>query len=163
MAGERFLVAYFSWSGNTRRVAQLICEEVEGDIFEIRPAVPYPDSYSEVLEQARREIRSGYKPPLKEVRDVSPYSVIFIGSPNWWGTIAPPVAAFLAGQDFSGKTLAPFCTHGGGGLGRMAEDIARLCPEATILEPLSIYEGDLRDLQATRAKVAAWLNRIGIK
>ena len=156
-------MAYFSWSGNTRRLAHLIHEEVGGDVFEIQPAVPYPDSYSEVLEQARREIRSGYKPPLREVRDVSPYTVIFIGSPNWWSTITPPVAAFLAGQDFSGKALAPFCTHGGGGLGRMVEDIARLCPRAAILEPLSVYEGDLRDLQAIRAKAAAWLHRIGVK
>ncbi|MGQ9623133.1 MAG: flavodoxin [Candidatus Caldatribacteriaceae bacterium] len=88
-----------------------------------------------------------------------PYEVVFIGSPNWWGTIAPPVTAFLAECDFSGKTLVPFITHGGGSEGKTLEDIRKLCPQARILEGLAIYKSEVKHAQT---EISAWLCRIGI-
>lgn len=157
---KQILVAYFTWSENTRKIASLIHKEIGGTICEIQPAVPYPTSYRAVVEQAKKEIQAGYKPPLKSKIDhIESYDTIFVGSPNWWGTIAPPIATFLSEYDLSGKTIVPFCTHGGGGKGRISSDIAKLCPQSTILNVFEIYGSDAGNAQA---KVSEWLRKIGI-
>ena len=78
---------------------------------------------------------------------------------NWWNTIAPPVATFLSEYDLAGKTIVPFCTHGGGGLGNIGKDIAKLCPQSTVLSSLEIYGSGGVGAQAS---VRAWLSRVGI-
>jgi flavodoxin len=157
---EHILVVYFSRSGNTRKIANLIHLEVGGTVHEIQPEVPYPNSYNAVVDQAKKEIQSGYKPALQSTLDhVESYDTVFVGSPNWWNTIAPPVATFLSEYDLSGKTIVPFCTHGGGGLGRVGTDIARLCPQSTILSSLEIYSSGGVNAQA---RVSAWLRKVGI-
>lgn len=159
MAG-RTLIVYYSWSGNTRRVARIIHEIAGGDLIELEPVEPYPTSYSATLERARREIRAGLKPQLKtRIEGVENYDVVFIGSPNWWGTIAPPVTSFLSQYNLSGKTIAPFFTHGGGGLQKMLDDLKKLCPKSKILQPLIVYEdgGD-----SLKEKVHRWLIEIGV-
>jgi len=157
MAGQN-LIVYYSRSGNTRKIAGLIQQEVGGTLHEIQPEAPYPRSYDATVDQAKREIQAGYKPALKSDLDsVEAYDTVFVGSPNWWNTIAPPVATFLSEHDLSGKTVVPFCTHGGGGLGRIGQDIARLCPQSTILSSFEIYGGGTGNVQA---KVSAWLRGI---
>lgn len=157
---ENILIVYFSRSGNTRRMANLIQKEVGGTIHEIRPQVPYPSSYDAVVDQAGEEIQAGYKPKLQSKLDhIESYDTVFVGSPNWWNTIAPPVATFLSECDLSEKTIVPFCTHGGGGLGRIGEDIAELCPQSTILSSFEIYGSGGRDAQA---RVSAWLRNLGM-
>jgi flavodoxin len=159
MAGN-ILIVYFSRSGNTRAIANLIHQEVGGTIHEILPEVPYPNSYNAVVDQAKKEIQAGYKPALQSTLDhVDSCDTIFVGSPNWWSTIAPPVATFLSEYDFSGKTIVPFCTHGGGGLGRIRTDIAKLCPQSTILRSFEIYGSGQGNAQAM---VSAWLRYIGV-
>ncbi len=155
---ERILVAYFSRSGNTRKIANLIQQEVGGTIHEIQPEMPYPNSYDAVVDQAEKEIQAEYKPALQSTLDhVESYDTIFVGSPNWWDTIAPPVATFLSEYDLSGKTIVPFCTHGGGGLGRIGQDIARLCPQSTVLSSFKVYASGTGNVQA---KVSAWLSKL---
>lgn len=133
------LTAYFSHSGNTRVVANRIHETAGGGIFEIIPVNPYPTDYNAVVKQARKELDQNYMPPLKiKARDINSYDLVFIGYPNWWGTIPRPVAAFLSEYDLSGKTIAPFCTHEGSGLGRSVSDIEKLCPRSTVLNGLAI-------------------------
>jgi flavodoxin len=157
---EQLLIVYFSHSGNTRKIANLIHREVGGAIHEIQPKVPYPNSYNAVVDQAKQEIQAGYKPALQSTLDhIESYDTIFVGSPNWWSTIAPPVATFLSEYDLSGKTIVPFCTHGGGGLGRIGRDIARLCPRSTVLSCLGIYGSGTRNAQA---EVSAWLSQVGM-
>ncbi|MBN2003458.1 MAG: NAD(P)H-dependent oxidoreductase [Anaerolineae bacterium] len=157
---EHILIAYFSRSGNTRKIATLIQQEVGGTLHEIQVETPYPDAYNAVVEQAKQEIHAGYKPALRSTLDhIEAYDTIFVGSPNWWSTIAPPVAAFLAGHNFAGKTIVPFCTHGGGGLDKVAQDMAKLCPQATILGSLEVYGSGSGDV---RAKVSAWLRKVGL-
>jgi flavodoxin len=159
MAGH-VLIAYFSRSGNTRRIANLIQQEVGGTLYEIQVAVPYPASYNAVVEQAKKEIQAGHRPTLQSTLDqVESYDTVFVGSPNWWNTMAPPVATFLSEYDLSGKTVVPFCTHGGGGLGRIDRDIAKLCPQSTVLGSFEIYGGGRED---ARAGVSAWLSKLGV-
>mgnify|MGYP001768474934 CR=1 FL=1 len=157
----KVLVAYFSWSGNTREIAKSIHRRVGGDLFEIVPSTPYPTDYSACLDQSANELKRQYRPPLKtHVANMKQYDVIFLGYPNWWATIPMPVAAFLEEYDFSGKTLVPFCSHGGGRLGQSVSAIAKLCPRATILEVLSIHYGGGPTLQSD---ITTWLRKIGIR
>lgn len=152
------LIVYFTWSGNTRKVAEVIHEIVGGDIVELQPEKPYPESYNTTLEQAKREIRMNYKPPLKsKIDNIKDYDIIFVGSPNWWGTIAPPVASFLSQYDLSNKMVVPFCTHGGGGKQRIIEEIRKLCPNSKILSEFVVYGNGGRDL---RDKISKWLKEV---
>lgn len=98
------LVAYFSHSGNTRAMARQIAEATGGDLFEIVPAAAYPAEYGAVVDQAKKEIGGGVRPALKgRLPDVGAYDVIFVGSPCWWSTVAPPVATFLADCDWAAR------------------------------------------------------------
>jgi len=142
--GKKVLIVYYSYSGNTRKVAREIHRVVGGDVVEIEPMEAYPGNYNAVVEQAKRELNTDFRPELKtRVGDVTSYDTVFVGSPNWWHTIAPPLKTFLAGSDLSGKSIIPFISHGGGGLGRSAQDIAGLCPQAKVLKSLAVYDADV--------------------
>lgn len=156
----KVLVVYYSYSGNTRAVAGQIAEATGADVFEIVPAKPYPADYQALVDQAKREISAGYRPALKTAPgDLENYDVIFIGSPNWWSTVAPPVASFLANYDLSGKTLVPFMTHGGGRMGHSVADIQKLCPGATLLEALAVSGSRAKNAEN---EVRTWLRKIKI-
>ena len=112
--------------------------------------------YRECTVQARKEIQEGVRPELAaKVEDMGKYDVIFIGSPNWWSTIAPPVASFLASYDLSGKTVIPFVTHGGGGMARCADEVRKLCPKSTVLKG-GAFAGE--GIRTTRAALVKWVN-----
>lgn len=155
------LIVYYSHSGNTQKIAQLIGEETSGDVLEIEPKTPYPQEYDAVVKQAQQEIRAGFRPELEtQCAGFKQYDTIFVGSPNWWSTVAPPVAAFLEQYDMDGKTVIPFCTHGGGGLARVAQDMEKLCPQSKLLPAFEIYgNGSTK----ARDEVSAWLRDIGVK
>lgn len=153
---KNILIAYYSWSGNTRKVAEKIHEITGGTIHEISPRAPYPGDYNEVVNQAKKEISNGFRPALKSsIGNIDAYGRIFIGSPNWWSTIAPPVATFLDEHDFKGMLIFPFCTHGGGGQGSIVNAIAGLCPNSTVSDCLEIYgSGAGMNLNT----ISEWLN-----
>ena len=131
---EKILVAYYSWGGNTRFAAEKIREITGGTLFEIRPVKAYPSNYRACVEQARKECREGTRPALAaKVENFEKYDVIFLGTPNWWSTMAPPVRTFLTEGDFSGKTVIPFVTHGGGGMADCERDMRKVCPKATFV------------------------------
>lgn len=158
---KHILIVYYSHSGNTKRIAKLIQQEVGGTLCEVQPVVPYPVSYNMVVEQVKKEIQMGFLPALKtKVECIELYDMVYVGSPNWCSTIAPPIATFLSEYNLSGKTIIPFCTHDGGGMGRVAQDIAKLCPQSTILSSFEIYGSSGMDAQA---KVSSWLRKIGMK
>jgi flavodoxin len=157
---EKILIAYYSRTGNTRKIADLIQKKTGGTLFEVVPKTPYPASYRETVDQAKVENRAGFKPELISIPDqLDQFDIIFIGTPNWWSTVAPPIVTFLTSNDFSEKTIIPFCTHGGGGLDRIATDIVKYCPGSTVLESFVIYGNG-----GTRAdsEVTAWLKRLSI-
>ena len=157
---RKVLVAYFSHSGNTREIANQIQGSLGGDIFRIEAVKPYPDDYDAVVERAGQELHSGYRPALKaRIEDIRSYDLVFVGYPNWWGTIPAPVRVFLTEDDLSGKIIAPFCTHEGSGLGRSVADIARLCPKSALLDGLAIRGSTAKTAQG---RVLEWLRQVGI-
>jgi len=159
-SSQKILVAYYSHSGNTKVVAEQIQNATEADIFEIVPVVAYPTDYQTVVDQAKEEINKNYHPALKsKIENIDQYDVIFVGSPNWWSTVAPPVATFLAENDLSGKTIVPFITHEGSRMGRSEDDIKKLCPNSTVLKGLPIRGGSVKNAQAD---VNKWLKEIGV-
>lgn len=115
----RPLIVSYSYSGNTHRIAQKIQSATDGDWCEIYPWQPYPMAFPELLEQVKKEVQAHYRPRLLPV-SYSPhsYSVILAGTPNWCGTIAPPLASWLYKNDLSGKIILPFYSHCGGVSGR---------------------------------------------
>jgi len=157
---KKILVAYFSHSGNTRVIAEQIRNAAGADIFEIQPVKDYPDDYQAVVDQAKKEINSNYRPALKtKVENIGAYDVIFIGSPNWWSTVAPPVSTFLSSYNLSGKTIIPFMTHEGTAMGHSVSDIKKLCPKSTVLEGFPVRGSYVRDAQDD---VTKWLREIKI-
>jgi flavodoxin len=153
------LIAYYSWSGNTRKIAELICRETGGTLFEIKPAIPYTTDYRAAVAQAREEIQSGFKPELKAMPENTSDPVVFLGSPIWCGTMAPPLAAFIDRFDLDKKTVVPFYTHGGGGVGKFEKEIARMCPDSTVTKGFGEYNSGGKE---TGTQVDAWLRSIGL-
>lgn len=157
---QKILIAYYTHSGNTKKIAELIQEETNGTLFEIIPEKAYPEDYNTVVQQAKEEISAGFKPKLKSViENIGAYDIVFIGSPNWWSTNAPPIDTFLTENDLSGKTVVPFCTHGGGGQAKTAKDVAALCPNSTVLEGFSISDSNV---DKAKPEISKWLNKIGM-
>jgi flavodoxin len=147
--------------GNTEVIATMIRELTGGDLFRIEAVNAYPADYAETTEVAREELRTKARPKLTgHVETMASYDVIFPGYPNWWGTMPMPVFTFLEEYDFSGKTIAPFCTHEGSSLGHSVADIRKACPESAVLEGLAVRGGDVKDAQGM---VAGWLREIGMR
>lgn len=157
---KKMLIIYYSWGGNTRHLAQEIQKATGADLVEITPDKAYPNDYQAVVDQAKKEINAGYKPTLKtKVNHIEQYDVIFIGSPNWWSTIAPPVATFLSDYDLSDKTIVPFMTHGGGRWGHSIADLKKLCPSSTFLEGYAVNGSRVKE---NSQEVTKWLRNIGL-
>ncbi len=147
--------------GNTEVVAKMIQEMTGGDLFRIEPVNAYPGGYKEITEVAQQELHAKARPKLSSHPDnVNSYGTIFLGYPNWWGTMPMPVFTFLEECDLAGKTIAPFCTHEGSGLGRSDNDIRKTCPKSTILEGLAVRGGDVRN---AKNEIAGWLQNLGMK
>jgi flavodoxin len=171
---SKYVIAYFSRSGNnyvsgkivnlpignTEVVAKMIQEITKGDLFHIEAVNAYPEDYTETTEVAQQELRTNARPKLtSHLESMASYDVIFLGHPNWWGTMPMPVFTFLEEYDFSGKTIAPFCTHEGSSMGRSVADIKKMCPQSTVLDGLAIRGGDVKNAQD---EVSGWLRDIGI-
>ncbi len=156
---DKVLVVYFSWSGNTRFAAETIAKELGGvKIAEIKAAKPYNSNFNKCCEEARPECRG------KKLREIVPvdvnvadYDVILVGTPDWWGTMAPPVRTFLSNNcaAFKGKTVCLFQTHGGGGMERVGSDFAALMSEATVLPPRAFGGSSIRSSVALLKKFVA--------
>lgn len=154
---KKILVACYSQSGNTHKAACEIQKQTGGDFCEIYPWQPYPMEYERLLTQAKKEIRSGFMPHLLPItHDPNDYDIIFAGTPNWCDTIAPPLTAFLRKYKLSGKTLVPFCTHGGGGSGHIFEDIAKICSGCEVKEGIVLSGSD----PEMAVNISAWLKKI---
>lgn len=154
------LVAYFSWSGNTETVADLIAQQTGGDLFEIAPATPYTDDYDTLLDVARQEQAEDARPALANtVENWGSYDVVFVGYPNWWSDAPMAVYTFLESYDFTGKTLIPFNTSSSSGFGRSLDGVAQSAPGAEILEGLALTESELDDASS---RVSAWISGLGL-
>jgi flavodoxin len=154
-AGSRTLVAYLSRSGNTRVVAGLIARAVNGELFEIRPAVPYPDEYLATVKQATEERDRGVEPPLAStVSDLAVFDTVYLGFPIWGETAPSLIRSFLRTHDLTGKTVIPFVTHGGYGVGQSQAVIRSHAPKARLQPPFSMQADQERQTMNT---VNEWL------
>ena len=153
-AGDKGLI------GNTEIIAKMVQDAVGDDLFQIVTVKSYPENYRETTDVASQELGQNARPELAaHVENMADYDVIILCYPNWWGTIPMAVFTFLEEYDFSGKTIAPLCTHEGSRLGRSVADITKLCPQSTILDGLAIRGGSVKNAQN---EVAEWLRHIGI-
>lgn len=125
------LVVYFSWSGNTENVAKSIQRQTDSDIWEIIPVTPYSDDYDAVVDLAQKEQSTDARPAISgSIENIEQYDVIYVGYPNWWYVAPTIINTFVESYDFSGKTIVPFATSGGSGMGRTVEVLKALCPNA---------------------------------
>ncbi len=171
MKEQKVLVAYFSKDGenyidgnvvnitvgNTEVVAKMIGELTGGDLFKIEPVAKYPKSYTKCTELAKTELEENARPKMKgNCPDMDAYDVIYLGYPNWWGTMPMVVYTFLESFDSTGKTIYPFCTHEGSGLSLTEHDIERVCETAQVERGLAIQGSKVEE---SRIRIERWLNR----
>ncbi|MBE6043182.1 flavodoxin [Clostridium sporogenes] len=151
------LIVYYSLFQNTANLALEIAIQTGGDIRELVPDKNYSFDYNTAAKEVRSEIDRGFCPKLISGNEpIDDYETIFIGTPNWFKTLAPPVLSFLRQHDFTGKTVIPFCTHGGGGFCQIENDIAKECPGATVLPGIAVNG------IAQPEEVTKWLETIKI-
>ena len=171
--GSHMLVAYFSLAGeqygvgvieegNTSIIAHMIAEQTGADLFEIEVVTPYPTSHSELLEVSQQEMSDNARPEIAgTVDNMDDYDTIFIGYPNWWGDMPMIVYNFLESYDLSGKTIVPFCTHGGSGLSNTESTIADITG-GTMKDGFAIPGTTAQnDRDTARSKVTQWLKEGG--
>lgn len=166
---SKILIAYFSRSGgnyvngsivnlkigNTEVAANMIENITGGELFKIDPLKGYSSDYMTCIEEAKGDLQAGARPELKEYLDsIDEYDTIILGYPNYWGTMPMHIWTFLEKYDFTGKTIKPFCTHEGSGLGSSERDIKKLCPGAKVERGIAIHGAEVH-----RAKdsIEKWL------
>ncbi len=154
---KKVLIAYFSWGGNTKSIAEKIHAQAGGDMFSIEPVTSYPQDYNTTAYGiAKEQHEKNIHPPVNNT-DISGYDIIFVGTPAWWYEMAPAVKTFLENNNFEGKTIVPFITHGGGGKYTIAEDMGKLAKGTKVLKPLVIYG---RGNDQTDKEITEWLKQI---
>lgn len=130
--------------GNTEVVAKMLQDLTGGDLFFIEPVTEYNSDYTTCTEEAKRDLRANARPEIKNALDkIDEYDTIYLGFPNYWGTMPMCVWTFLEKYDFTGKTIKPLCTHEGSGMGHSEIDIKKLCPGARVEKGLAIHGGSV--------------------
>ena len=161
--GENYSVGVIQ-EGNTAKVAKEIARQTGAAIWEIKEAEPYPVKYNDCIARAKKELQSKARPAFQGTApDLAGIDTIYIGYPNWWGDAPMVVYTFLDKAKVDGKTILPFCTHEGSGLGSTARSIARAFPKAKVEQNgLSIY-GHVaqKDADAVKSAVEGWLKKLG--
>ena len=147
--------------GNTQYVASVISEATGGELFEIKTTYAYPGSHKELIDAAKKEIDNNARPKLAtHIENLKDYAVVFVGFPNWWYDMPMPLYTFFDEYDFNGKTVIPFCTHGGSRFSGAIKTIRELEPRATVLDGYAIVRDRVPD---SEDGVLKWLEKIGMK
>lgn len=169
MENKKILVAYFSHKGenyingkivditigNTKIIAEMIHEIKGGDLFEIETVIDYPREYNITTSLAKDELMNKARPKLKShIENIDNYDVIYLGFPNWWNTMPMAVFTFLEDHNLSEKTIIPFCTHEGSGMGRSDKDIKNICPNSIIGKSIAIYGSTVKN---SFQSIKSWL------
>lgn len=146
--------------GNTEYVASIINDATGGDLFEIKTSYKYPGSHQALIGAAKKEADSNVRPKLAtHIKDMEKYDVVFVGFPNWWYDMPMPIYSFLEEYDFSGKTIIPFCTHGGSRFSDAIKTIREKVKQATVLDGYAVARERVKDAEAG---VLHWLKQIGM-
>ncbi len=170
---KRILIVYLSRTNNTKAIAEIIQREVGGTLVALELVKPYPENYQATVQQVVKENETGYLPPLKtKIDSFQKYDMVFIGFPTWDMQMPPPMKSFLHQYNLRGKTVVPFNTNAGYGIGSGFRTVKELCPESNILEGIEIKGGIERDGQLfvikdekakdAETKVKKWLQKIKI-
>lgn len=160
-SGASRIVSNGRTMGSTHYVASIISEATGGDLFEIKTTHTYPGTHKALIDAAKKEIDSSAHPRLAtHISNLKDYAVVFVGFPNWWYDMPMPLYSFFDEYDFGGKTVIPFCTHGGSRFSGAVETIRELEPKATVLDGHAIA----RDrVDGSRDGVLRWLEKIGMR
>lgn len=170
---RKVLIVYLSRTNNTKAVAEFIHDEVGGTLVPLELEKPYPADYRATVDQVVRENETGFLPPLKTKIDrMEQYDVVFVGFPTWGMQLPPPVNSFLKLYNLKGKTVVPFNTNAGYGVGSSFATVKELCPDSTVLEGFTTTGGIERDgvylaikderAREVRSQVRDWLRRIKV-
>src|SRR6185295_10574948 len=170
---EKTLIVYLSRTNNTKAIAAIIHKKVGGTLVALELEKPYPENYQATVQQVVKENETGFLPPLKtKIDSIQTYDVVFIGFPTWDMQMPPPMKSFLHQYNLRGKTVIPFNTNAGYGVGSSFRTVKELCPESNILEGFEIRGGIERDGQLfvikgekakdAETKVNKWLQKIKI-
>lgn len=173
VAKKQVLIVYLSRTGNTKAIADIIQKQVGGDMVAIELQTPYPSDYQKTVQQVAHENETGYLPPLKtSIDSIGKYDIVFIGFPTWGMKMPPPMKSFLHQYDMSGKTIIPFNTNAGYGVGTGFETVKELSPNSTIPKGFVMEGGEEREgkmlvIQGKKAmdaetKVKEWLKEIKV-
>lgn len=156
---KKFLVVYFSYGGDTKKVARGIAKLTHADIVEVSATDDYSNDLKEVSARSKKELDENIYPEitLDKPCDVAAYDFIFIGTPNWWNTVAGPIKTFLRDNDFSGKELALFSSEGGSATKPLTESLMDLVSDATLYRGITVYSGATNEEQ-----LRSWLENIGV-
>jgi len=167
ISGEsKVLIAYFSWSGNTDQLADIVQAQIGGELFRIVPETPYAEDFDGCATRAQNELNDGTRPPLSshiEKEVMAEYDVILMGFPIWWYDLPMPVWTFLEEYDLSGKTIIPFFTHNGSSSGAGSlSSIEELCPNSIVKtdNALSIPGNDVGNAEE---QVKEWISELGLQ
>ena len=143
--------------GNTERVAEFIQKAVGGDLFEVEPVRAYSASYMTCIKEAQAEQRAGERPAVKTLPEsLDGYDTIFIGYPNWWGTMPMFLFTVLDAFDWTGKKIVPFCTNEGSGMGGSEKELKKICKGAVVAPGLSIHGAEAAQ---SESRVAVWAKK----
>ena len=170
---DKILIVYLSRTNNTKAIAEIIQRNIGGKLVAIELEKPYPENYEVTVQQVVKENETGYLPPLKtKIDSIQNFDVVFVGFPTWGMKLPPPMRSFLKQYDLKGKTIIPFNTNAGYGVGTGFEKVKELCPDSKVLEGFEIKGGIERDgvyfvIKDEKAKVAetkvkSWLQKIKI-
>ena len=144
--------------GNTEIVAEMIADITGGDLFEVDTVKTYPADYYECIDEAKEELRRKDRPEVKEYKDdLEEYDTIYVGYPNWWGTMPMVMFTFLEHYDLTGKKIIPFCTNEGSGMGGSERDLKKICQGADVKSGLYIHGAEAAQ---SRSKVEAWVRKM---
>lgn len=172
-ADQKVLIVYLSRTKNTKAVAEIIHKRIGGDLIALELVTPYPEHYQTTVNQVANENSTGYLPPLKtKIDSIEKYDVIFVGFPTWGMQLPPPMKSFLNQYNLSEKTVVPFNTNAGYGIGSSFETVKQLCPNSKVLGGFSTKGGVERDgilfvMEGEKEKqvqvdVQNWLKKIGL-
>ena len=161
VSGKKILIAYFSRTGNSRKVAKYIQKSIGGDLVQIKTKNPYPSDYDRCVSQAEKELEDDIRPEITtRIKNFAQYDEVVIGYPIWWGMAPRAVCTFVEDYDWQGKTLIPYCTSNSSGLGDSAAELGRLCKGAKRTKALSAYDDDILNSRLKK-KIDKWLKDIG--
>jgi flavodoxin len=170
---NRVLIVFLSRTNNTKAIAEIIHKKMGGKLVALELEKPYPENYQQTVQQVVKENESGYLPPLKtKIDSIQKYDLVFVGFPTWDMQMPPPMKSFLHAYDLTGKTVIPFNTNAGYGVGSGFRTVKELCPKSKVLEGFSFEGGVERDgvllvikdkkAVEAEAEVNNWLQKIKV-